>query len=194
MGAVSGYAVGSGQQDKRTVRAQFRAERRERSTGRDRAADGASIADAAMRVVDDLGLGPGDWVTAYEALPAEPPTDRLIAALQARGIRVMVPITLPDLDLDWSEAGDGAGSPLGREAIGWARVVFLPALSVDLSGVRLGQGGGCYDRAVPRAAGARLVAIVHPWEVREEPLPREGHDRLVDAVIAAGTPVRSLAG
>ncbi len=108
----------------------------------------------------------------YESTPVEPPTDRLIAALQARGIRVMVPITLPDLDLDWAEAG-APGPPLGTHAIGEARVVFLPALSVDRSGTRLGQGGGCYDRAIPRAPGARLVALVHPWEVREERLPLE---------------------
>jgi 5-formyltetrahydrofolate cyclo-ligase len=102
----------------------------------------------------------------------------------------MVPITLPDLDLDWAEAGVGA--PLGREAVGWARVVFVPALSLDRSGTRMGQGGGCYDRVLPRAPGARVVALVHPWEVRDEHLPREAHDLPVTEVITAEGPVRSL--
>jgi len=37
-----------------------------------------------------------------------------------------------------------------------------------------------------------LVAVVHPWEVLEEPLPREEHDRAVEAVIAAGMGLRRL--
>ena len=191
MAPVTGYAAGPGPVDKRALRALVRARRRELVPGRDRTADAESIARTAVELVDALGLGPGDWVSAYEALPTEPPTGRLIEAVQARGIRVMVPITLPDLDLDWAEAD--AGEPLGVEAIASARVVFLPALSVDVTGTRLGQGGGCYDRALPRAPGARLVAIVHPWEVREDPLPREVHDRPVDAVLTAGAPLRSLA-
>jgi 5-formyltetrahydrofolate cyclo-ligase len=192
MAPVTGYAAGAGPVDKRALRAMVRAQRRELVAGRDRAADAESIARSAVELAEALGLVPGDWVSAYEARPTEPPTDRLIEAMQARGIRVMVPITLPDLDLDWAEAG--GGEPLGLGAIATARVVFLPALSVDTTGTRLGQGGGCYDRAVPRAPGARLVAIVHPWEVRADPLPREEHDRPVEAVITAGAPPRSLAG
>jgi 5-formyltetrahydrofolate cyclo-ligase len=102
----------------------------------------------------------------------------------------MVPITLPDLDLDWAEV-DGT-APLGREAIGWAAVVFVPALSVDHRGARMGQGGGCYDRVLPRAGKARVVALVHPWEVRDEELPLEAHDLPVPEVITAGGPARSL--
>lgn len=195
MGAVSAYAGESGwagRDDKRAVRARFRAERRERAARLDRDADADAISRAALAVVDQEGLGRGDWVSIYESTPVEPPTDRLIAALRARGIRVMVPITLPDLDLDWAEPG-APEAPLGTHAIGQARVVFLPALSVDRSGTRLGQGGGCYDRAIPRAPGARLVALVHPWEVREEALPLEPHDRRVEAVITAADGLVSLA-
>jgi len=43
-----------------------------------------------------------------------------------------------------------------------------------------------------RATG-RVVAIVHPWELLDEPLPRDSHDRAVDAVISAGAGLRSLA-
>jgi 5-formyltetrahydrofolate cyclo-ligase len=71
-------------------------------------------------------------------------------------------------------------------------VVFVPALSLDRSGTRMGQGGGCYDRVLPRAPGARVVALVHPWEVRDEHLPREAHDLPVTEVITAEGPVRSL--
>jgi 5-formyltetrahydrofolate cyclo-ligase len=179
---------------KTAVRQRLRELRRERVPGRDRARDGAELELAALEVAYGAGLAPGDWVAAYEATPLEPPTEALVAALVARGIRVMVPVTLEDWDLDWREVVGGMAQPgplLGSEAIARAAVVFLPAHGVDRSGTRIGQGKGCYDRVVPRTQ-ARLVAVVHPWEVLDEELPREPHDRPVHAVMAAGVGVIDL--
>ena len=192
---------------KTAVRQRLRALRRERVPGRDRARDAEELALSALEVVYAAGLGRDDWVAAYEATPLEPPTEAMIAALSARGIRVMVPVTLADWDLDWREVGieaasatDGSGTAwhrvpgtatLGTEAIGRAKVVFLPAHGVDRSGTRIGQGKGCYDRVLPRTT-ARLVAVVHPWELLDEELPSEPHDRRVHAVMAAGTGVTEL--
>lgn len=187
---MTGYAAGSVRDAKRALRAQFRAERRERAPLRDLEADAAAIAEAGLAVVDETGVRPGEWVSIYESTPVEPPTHALVAALWARGIRVMVPITLPDLDLDWAEAG--VGEPLGKAAVGRARVVFVPALALDHDGTRMGQGGGCYDRVLPRSPGARLVALVHPWELRDDELPREAHDLPVPEVLTAEGQVRSL--
>jgi 5-formyltetrahydrofolate cyclo-ligase len=172
---------------KTAVRERLRALRRERVPGRDRARDAEELALSALEVVYAAGLGRDDWVAAYEATPMEPPTQATVAALAARGIRVMVPVTLEDWDLDWREVGteDATGrDTLGREAIARAKVVFLPAHGVDRSGTRIGQGRGCYDRVIPRTS-ARLVAVVHPWEVLDEELPSEPHDRRVHAVMAA---------
>lgn len=187
---VTGYAAGPAREVKRALRAQFRAERRERAPLRDREADAAAIARAGLAVVDEVGVRAGEWVSTYESIPVEPPTHALVDALRARGIRVMVPITLPDLDLDWAEAG--TDEPLGKDAVGWCRVVFVPALSLDHAGTRMGQGGGCYDRVLPRSPGARVVALVHPWEVRDGDLPAEPHDLPIPEVITADGPVRSL--
>ena len=183
--------------DKVTARDRLRALRRDRVPGRDRAADARALALAALEAAHGAGVGRGDWVAAYESMPSEPPTEALVAALAARGVRVMVPITLADWDLDWREVGSEVGSgvasqaPLGLEAIGRAAVVFVPAHGVDGRGTRIGRGKGCYDRALPRTTG-RVVAVVHPWEVLEQDLPQEPHDRRVDAVIAAGLGLRSL--
>ena len=57
-----------------------------------------------------------------------------------------------------------AGPPLGRDAIAAADLVLVPALAVDVAGRRLGQGGGSYDRALPRAT-APVVAVVFGDEV-----------------------------
>ena len=177
---------------KTAVRERLRALRRERVPGRDRARDAEELALSALEVVYAAGLGRDDWVAAYEATALEPPTQAMVTALSARGIRVMVPVTLADWDLDWREVGtqDAAGTDgvatdtLGREAIERAKVVFLPAHAVDRAGTRIGQGKGCYDRVIPRT-NARLVAVVHPWEVLDEELPSEPHDRRVHAVMAA---------
>lgn len=166
--------------------------RRERVPGRDRAKEAESLELAALEVAYAAGLARGDWVAAFESTRLEPPTEALIAAFEARGIRVMVPVTLPDWDLDWREAGVGDDArPLGRSAIGQAAVVFVPAHVVDRSGSRLGRGKGCYDRVLPRARGL-VVAVVHPWELVDGPLPAEPHDRRVDAVITAETGVVDL--
>jgi 5-formyltetrahydrofolate cyclo-ligase len=166
--------------------------RRERVPGRDRAKDAESLELAALEVAYAAGLARGDWVATFESTRLEPPTEALIAAFEARGIRVMVPVTLPDWDLDWREAGAGDDAqPLGRSAIGQAAVVFVPAHVVDRGGARLGRGKGCYDRVLPRTRGL-VVAVVHPWELVDGPLPAEPHDRRVDAVITAETGVVDL--
>lgn len=167
---------------KNEVRQRLRALRRERVPERDRARDAQELALSALEVVYAGGLVRGDWVAAYEATPLEPPTEAMIKALSARGIRVMVPVTLEDWDLDWREVG--TEDALGRGAIARAAVVFLPAHGVDRSGTRIGRGKGCYDRVIPRT-DAHLVAVVHPWELLDEDLPSEPHDRRVHAVMTA---------
>lgn len=160
------------------------AARREYVAEHDREADDRHLAEHVLDLVRARGLGPGDTVTAYEAMRTEPPTQATIDALVAHGIRVIVPITLPDLDLDWCDVTDPARMPAGPDAIAAAGLVLVPALSVDTSGVRLGRGGGCYDRALPRRTpDVPVIAVLHPGELRATPLPRDPHDESVDGVI-----------
>ena len=58
-------------------------------------------------------------------------------------------------------------------------------------GVRLGRGGGSYDRALARATGL-VVALLHDGELLDR-LPREPHDLPVHAVALPGG-VTVLAG
>lgn len=167
----------------------LRAARRERVTGRDPVADADALARGAVEVAEQVGLEPGDVVLSYASVPGEPPTGPMNAALLARGLRVLLPITEPDLDLDWHDAEDPLSTPLGRDAPTAAGLVLAPGLSVDPSGTRMGQGGGCYDRVLPRRRpGVRVVAVLHPGELLgpdDEPLPREPHDQPVDGVLTA---------
>ncbi len=174
---------------KRQVRAALRQRRRAIAGGRDTATDAALIAEAGVDLALELGLDEGDTVTLYESWAGEPPTGALVAALLARELRVLVPITLPDLDLDWCDVEDPDRTPLGVEAIAEAALVLAPGLAVDAQGTRLGQGGGCYDRALPRRrAGIPVLVLLHPGEAggpADPPLPRDEHDQPVDGVLTA---------
>jgi 5-formyltetrahydrofolate cyclo-ligase len=138
-------------------------------------------------------------VAAYVSVGAEPGTGALLDALTAAGKRVILPVVLPDLDLDWGTwrgptslvpARFGLFEPvdrLGLEAIATADVVLVPGHAVSWSGDRLGQGGGCYDRALGRVpVGTPVVCLLYDGEVGLE-LPVDAHDR---PVTAAATPTR----
>jgi 5-formyltetrahydrofolate cyclo-ligase len=178
--------------EKSARRSTLRARRRAIAATRDTTADGAALADHVMVLLASLGLGPGSVVTSYVAVPGEPPTATLNEALAAHGIRVLVPITLADLDLDWADAfdaTDAASAALGLEGVALADLVLAPGLAVDRTGTRMGQGGGCYDRALPRRRpGTPVVVVMHPGELLDEDeplLPRQAHDQPVDAVVTA---------
>ena len=140
-------------------------------------------------------------VSVYASRPHEPGTLPLIEALHERGIRVLIPLLGDGLQRGWgvyagasdlTERAPGrppepSGSFLPSAALYEADVVIVPALAVDTSGTRLGQGGGWYDRAlVDVRDDAPIVALTFAGEVhdaRTSPLPCEPHDVGVSAVI-----------
>ena len=176
-------------ESKRAVRTTLRARRRERAAGRDLEADAEAIAALALDLASRLAAttpepGGRPVVLSYESLPHEPPTGSLNAALVAAGWQVLVPITLPDLDLDWCDLTDRV--PLGTDAPARADLALIPGLAVDNRGTRLGQGGGCYDRVLPRLRpGTPVAVLLHPGEHTSEALPCEPHDQPVPAVLTA---------
>jgi 5-formyltetrahydrofolate cyclo-ligase len=146
---------------------------------------------------------PDGTVAAYVARGHEPETQRLLHALRARGVRVLLPVVLADLDLDWAldegrhAVGIGPGVPepdgprLGRDAIAQAGVIVVPALAVDRHGRRLGQGGGSYDRALARRRpDAFVVALLHDGEIWDDDLPCDEHDQPVHAAVTPGSVAR----
>jgi 5-formyltetrahydrofolate cyclo-ligase len=165
---------------------------------------GELLMRAALRRVE--GLPARSTLAAYVSMGTEIPTMPMIAALQQRSMRVLVPRLGSGLDIGWSELGDadvlesmprtasGGMRPrephsrvLGPDALHEASMIFVPALAVDGSNMRLGRGGGWYDRALTeRGPHARIVAICWPWERTSEPLPCESHDVAVDEVLELG--------
>jgi 5-formyltetrahydrofolate cyclo-ligase len=67
--------------------------------------------------------------------------------------------------------------------------VIVPALRIDQSGYRLGQGGGYYDRALPHLTAWR-IGLVYAGELNSEELPHEAHDIPLDAAASPSIVVR----
>jgi 5-formyltetrahydrofolate cyclo-ligase len=136
-------------------------------------------------------------VAAYVSVGSEPGTGPLLEALHAAGRRVLLPVLLPDDDLDWAphtgplrSAGRGllepTGPTLGPEAVATADVVLTPGLAVDRRGMRLGRGGGSYDRALARVpVGTFTCTLLHDGEIVEQ-VPSGPHDRAVTAAVTPG--------
>jgi 5-formyltetrahydrofolate cyclo-ligase len=181
---------------KTALRDQVRAARKQRPL--------AATADVAASLAE-VALG---WdevrraatVTAYVSVGSEPGTGLLLDALVAVGKRVLLPVVLPDLDLDWAVYEgrehlapavrgllEPTGPRLGRDAIAQADVVLVPGLAVSRSGDRLGQGGGCYDRALTRVTGGTPVAVLLYDDEVGLPVPTDPHDvRVGFALTASG--------
>jgi phosphomannomutase len=62
-------------------------------------------------------------------------------------------------------------------------VVLVPGLAFDRTGVRLGRGGGHYDRFLATVRDDALVVGVIPESLLVDRLPREPHDRLMTHLV-----------
>ena len=62
-------------------------------------------------------------------------------------------------------------------------LVLVPLLAVDRRGMRLGQGGGHFDRALPtlKERGARVIGIGWPMQMIAQDLPVDPWDMRLDA-------------
>lgn len=137
-------------------------------------------------------------VAAYVSLGSEPGTGALLEGLRDAGKRVILPVLLPDGDLDWgtyrgpdelipARRGllEPAGRTHGRDALATADAVLVPGLAVSPAGLRMGRGGGSYDRALARVpVGTFTCVLLYEDEVGLD-VPAEPHDR---RVLAAATP------
>ena len=124
-------------------------------------------------------------IASYMAYGDEPDTNQLNQSLIASGKNLLLPrINGEDIDwVQWRGSLENLQSqknilePIGETFTDLAKIeiIVVPALRIDRSGYRLGQGGGYYDRALPKLS-AWSIGLIHPDEISSEDLPREPWD------------------
>lgn len=132
-------------------------------------------------------------VGAFLSLPTEVQTDDILKACWEQGKDVCVPYYLPqsryygmsrlaeDAELkekQWKLREPAEPEPMD---ISMLDLILVPALAFDVNGVRLGHGGGHYDRLLLGVNGFRLGLAFHEQVV--EALPAEPHDEPVFAIL-----------
>jgi 5-formyltetrahydrofolate cyclo-ligase len=170
-------------ENKSQLRKQYRKERADRF-----------ISDSWLHILSAKEFENVKNVGSYISYEFEPETSDINQKLIATGKTVFLPKLIGDNDLAWVK-WDGNITNLKKagkvyEPIGEAEIdltldlIIVPALHVDRTGNRLGQGGGSYDRALAKSK-AWSIALLHRGELTSEPLPVELHDQKVKA---AATP------
>jgi 5-formyltetrahydrofolate cyclo-ligase len=156
-------------------------------------------AEASSRLVERLRALPqllaARVVAAFWPLGKEPDVRPLLATLQTKGIRVLLPRWLAASGVYEMADGrevvtvgpHGAGEPAAMAPVASAAdlaeaVWLVPGLAFDVTGNRLGRGGGYYDRLLAGTGGVRIGVAFHQ-QVREL-VPAELHDMRMQVVVS----------
>ena len=158
-----------------------------------------------------LRLRPSWRIALYAALPEELDSTPLIELARARGCRLYLPRIdrhslgrkMKFVAMNGRHRSNrlGIAEPEGSQIIGarWLDVVFLPLVGFDSSGVRLGTGGGYYDRAFAFRRWRKvwhtpqLVGLAYSFQQLERIIPA-AHDVLLDAVVTEKGVIRCATG
>jgi 5-formyltetrahydrofolate cyclo-ligase len=172
----------------------------------------AKAARQVARNVDrTFRLRPGLRVAIYASFPEELDSGPLIRLARKRGCRIFLPrIDTRTITIDFMEASVGAletvnhlgiVEPKGTKAIAarWLDLVLLPLVGFDVHGMRLGMGGGYYDRTFAyknRHASwrrPRLVGVAYSFQ-QVPAMARAWHDVPLDAVVTETGVIRCSTG
>ena len=138
-------------------------------------------------------------IASYVSYEFEPSTVEINEAFLRSGKVLLLPRINGD-QLEWVRwDGDPANlitkkkisEPVGPALTDLSQIqaIVVPALRIDQSGFRLGQGGGYYDRALVHLK-AWKIGLVYAGELSSEVLPHELHDVPLDAAATPSIVVR----
>ncbi|CAB4631225.1 unannotated protein [freshwater metagenome] len=128
-------------------------------------------------------------VGVYLSFGSEPATDIFVMQAKAAGLFLAAPRIGSESSMEFLNLE----GPLESTALGFLQpmgeavdhneldLIIAPALSVDQQGIRLGRGGGFFDRYLADFSGS-VAAVVYDTEFVSD-LPDEPHDRAVDFAV-----------
>jgi len=165
-------------------------------------AAGSALARHGNAWAASVTAGQPGTVCVYLGVGKEPPTMPLVKALHGSGHEILLPVCEPGRELSWvfwtPDTGferssyapilEPTGRRHGREVAAAASALIIPATAVDLSGNRIGQGGGYYDTFLGHlsAVGKEipLAAVIYDDELLPAGrIPAEEFDRSVPGVL-----------
>jgi 5-formyltetrahydrofolate cyclo-ligase len=130
-------------------------------------------------------------VLAYAATSDEVDVDPAVSEFRARGVRTLYPrvhgenldlVPVRDL-LDLVDEYRGVREPRGAPADPTTvDAVLVPGVAFDLRGWRLGQGGGHYDRLLPRIGDAMRIGVAFACQLVPQ-VPHDPHDASIDVLV-----------
>jgi 5-formyltetrahydrofolate cyclo-ligase len=156
-------------------------------------------------------LRPGLRVAIYASFREELDSAPLIALARRRGCRIFLPrIDTRSVSMKFVEALAGARETTNHLGIvephgtlpikaRWLDLVLLPLVGFDAHGMRLGMGGGYYDRTFAYRnrhvawRGPRLVGVAYSFQ-QVSSIGREWHDVPLDAVVTEERVIRCITG
>lgn len=165
-------------------------------------------AEAAYRIADALlaldELRETRAVLAHAALPNEIDPAPAIARLRRRGVRIAYPrIHSPGVlslhyvehELDLIPGPFGLAQPSEHAPhmpAEEADAILLPGIAFDERGVRLGYGGGYYDRLLPKCRPDCVrIGLSFDEQVLQD-IPAESHDERVDILVTPSRVIRGI--
>jgi 5-formyltetrahydrofolate cyclo-ligase len=128
-------------------------------------------------------------VCAFSALPSEPdvltpwPQGKKIILPRVAGSSVSLHAVESPAELVEGRFGILEPTPNAQIAEARADIILVPGLAFDRSGIRLGRGGGYYDRLLSEFDGLRVGVCFE--EVLFERIPAELHDERMDFLMTS---------
>ncbi len=178
---------------KKSLRQELRAAGRELSS-QQRAAASAAIVARLQALIEQHPEWSG--IASFIALPDEPDLAPLHSAMPGR--RWCLPRIDADSPMHFHEFSATAGDQLVPGKFGLLQpdpqrhpivppdqisAILVPAAGLSPEGLRLGKGGGYYDRYLPQLARTvPKIGVVFEAQIRDQ-IPSEAHDCKVDYVI-----------
>ncbi|MEO6580408.1 MAG: 5-formyltetrahydrofolate cyclo-ligase, partial [Sphingomicrobium sp.] len=144
----------------------------------------ASLGDALQ-----LFIAPGTSVAAYHAVGSEIDPAAVLRLAMERGCTAALPAfeqadgpMLFRLGVAVENGPHGIPQPPRQAKVIIPDLLLVPLLAVDCHGMRLGQGGGHYDRALPalRDAGATIIGVGWAMQMIDGKLPADPWDVPLD--------------
>lgn len=187
-----GSMPGEVKRAKQSLRAHVRQQRLDRETD-DRELAAAAIAQRLHELVGRVGARS---ISCYLSTTAEPGTRAFVNAAIDQGLRVLLPVAREDGLLDWVVADRSGGEVAGRfgpepsgELLGPIAVndvdlMIIPAAAVDNTGMRLGWGGGFFDKTLGSMDQRPPVfAVVFDEEFTDDEVPSDELDQPITGVV-----------